>query len=362
MKLPALYKKSSTGKTSFWEIEVVENKFRTLSGFLDGEKVLSAFTECGGKSLGASNETSPEEQALKEAQSLWKKRLEKGSYENIKDIGKKKFFEPMLAKDYNDYIPELNYPLYSDPKYDGVRCVIVKDGMFSRNGKQILSAIHIFEDLQPLFKKNPDYIFDGELFCEKNKADFNKIISLVRKTKPTKEDLVESKKFIEYRIYDLPSNKGTFLIRKQELNNLILPLSCKVVITTKIKDEKQLTELYSKYLEEGYEGQMIRLDEKYQNKRSKHLLKRKEFKDEEFVIKGVIEGKGNLQNKIGKLEFETKDGIKFEAPINASWEELEEMWKNKDQLIGKIATVKYFEKTTDGSLRFPKCLGIRDYE
>ena len=45
-------------------------------------------------------------------------------------------------------------------------------------------------------------------------------------------------------------------------------------------------------LEAGYEGQMIRKDAPYECKRSKNLLKRKEFITEEFKVVKVVEGQG----------------------------------------------------------------------
>jgi len=48
----------------------------------------------------------------------------------------------------------------------------------------------------------------------------------------------------------------------------------------------------------------------------------------------------------------------FDASVNAPWKELESLWINRDSLIGKQATVRYFKETGDGSLRFPKVLQI----
>jgi DNA ligase-1 len=108
---------------------------------------------------------------------------------------------------------------------------------------------------------------------------------------------------------------------------------------------------------DGYEGQMVRvLDSEYENKRSKSLLKHKTFCDAEFEIKGVIEGKGKLTNKVGKLVF---DG--FDSAVNGDHEYLEKLFKDGN-LIGKRATVKYFELTSDGVPRFPKVICIRDFE
>ena len=351
--MKTLFKRSTTGKISEWSIEVEGNKFRTISGFTDRLKVTSEWTICGAKSY-----CTAEEQAMKQAKALHKKKIDLGAFEDINDIDKPVFFKPMLAHDYNDYKEKIKYPVATQPKLDGVRCIIDIDGMRSRNGKELISAPHVHEALKPLFEKYPDLVFDGELYAHKNDGvDFNKIISCVRKTKPTQDDIIESKQHIQYWIYDLPSHVGAFTERYNSLLELELPECCVIVPTEQADNKNDVSTYYSGYMADGYEGQMIRvLDSDYENKRSKHLLKHKSFMDDEFEIKGVVEGKGKLTGKIGKLVF---DG--FDSAVNGDHEYLEMLFKRGD-LIGKKATVKYFELTTDGIPRFPKVIAIRDFE
>ena len=65
---------------------------------------------------------------------------------------------------------------------------------------------------------------------------------------------------------------------------------------------------YDRVMDQGYEGQILRINNEYQNKRSKYLLKHKTFVDEEFVILGINEGEGNKSGMIGYALFETKEG------------------------------------------------------
>ena len=101
MKLPILYKRSVSGKVSTWYVDIENNKFRTVSGFDDGEKVTSAWTECDAKNIGKKNATTAEQQALAEAQAMHRKRIELGSFEDINKIDEPVYFKPMLAKEYN---------------------------------------------------------------------------------------------------------------------------------------------------------------------------------------------------------------------------------------------------------------------
>jgi len=358
MKLNTLFKRAVNGKVNEWTVEVENNCFRTISGYTDGVKTTSEWTCCSGKNLGKKNETTPEQQALAEAQAMWTKKLELGSYESIDDIDTPKFFNPMLAHKFEDYKDKITYPVFSQPKLDGIRCIVRADGMWSRNGKKIVSAPHIYEAMKPLFETNPDLIFDGELYADKFANDFNAICSLVKKTKPTSDDLRKSAESIQYHIYDLPSHSGIFTDRAFALADMLLPKCCVKVETTRCGHEVDLLALYEMYVTTGYEGQMIRLDKEYESKRSKSLLKHKSFIDEEYTILDVVEGEGNKTGMVGSFVFRSKTGHIFNSSPKYSWDECKELWKKRQELIGKSATVKYFNLTPDGVPRFPYVINI----
>jgi DNA ligase-1 len=126
-----------------------------------------------------------------------------------------------------------------------------------------------------------------------------------------------------------------------------------MVTTDVCQNIDEVNEKYGVYVDQGYEGQMIRLDEKYESKRSKSLLKHKSFIDEEYTILDVEEGGGNKTGMVGSFVFESKTGKRFNSSPKFNWEECVAMWNVKDQLIGKSATVKYFNLTPDGVPRFP---------
>ena len=363
MKLETIYKKTKTGATQEWTIEVVGNKYRSHSGQVGGQITTNEWTICYGKNVGRANETTDKEQAMVEAVAKRTKKLESGYFENIKHINKTQYFEPMLAAKWEDCKDKITYPIASQAKLDGIRCIVTKDGMFSRNGKPIISAPHIRESLEGLFKKHPDLIFDGELYADKFANDFNKIVSLVKKSKPTDADLKESEKQIEYHIYDLPSSNNNFIKRMWDLGILFSTYSnlhpyCRIVETYSCNNEDEVMELYGGYVEKGYEGQMLRIDGKYENKRSKNLLKHKSFVDDEYTILDIVEGEGNRTGTAGYMVFETIEGKPFKSNVKGTWDETAEMLKSKKKLIGKQATIKYFNLTPDGIPRFPFVIGI----
>jgi DNA ligase-1 len=363
MKLETIYKKTKTGATQEWTIEVSDNRYRTHSGQVGGQITTNAWTVVYGKNEGKANGTTDIEQALKEAIAKRTKKLESGYFEDVNNINEQQYFEPMLAAKWEDYKDKIQYPIYSQAKLDGIRCIVTKDGMFSRNGKPIISAPHIIDSLRNLFVVNPDLIFDGELYADKFANDFNTIVSLVKKTKPTDADLAESKKQIEYHIYDLPSSKKNFLHRAYDLGILFetyleLGKFCRLVDTRKAENEEMVMEQYGLLVEAGYEGQILRVDAPYENKRSKSLLKHKSFIDEEYQILDIVEGEGNRSGTAGYMVFNTREGKRFKSNVKGTWEETAEMLKSKNELIGKQATIKYFNLTPDGIPRFPYVINI----
>jgi DNA ligase-1 len=346
-------------------VEVQGNSYRTISGqFPDGKKVTSEYTICQPKNVGKANATTAEEQAILEATALRKKKLEHGYFEDISNISQKQYFEPMLAKDYLDYKDEIKFPVYSQPKLDGVRCIVNKDGMWTRNGKEIISAPHIRKSLQHVFDMEPELILDGELYNHNLKHDFNTIVSLIKKTKPTDEDLKESAEKIQYHIYDIPSAQNYFPTFGSRLKSLasywfnnLMPECCVLVRTDVAVNDMAIERLYGEYVDDGYEGQMIRLNKPYENKRSKFLLKHKTFQDEEFTILDIVEGEGNRTGAAGYMTFQ-REGKPFKSNIKGTWEYLVDILQNRDSLIGKKATIKYFNLTPDGIPRFPYVINI----
>jgi DNA ligase-1 len=103
---------------------------------------------------------------------------------------------------------------------------------------------------------------------------------------------------------------------------------------------------------------MLRLNKAYENKRSKSLMKHKSFIDEEYTILDIVEGEGNRTGTAGYMVFETENGDRFKSNVKGTWEETAEMLKNKKKLIGKEATIKYFNLTPAGIPRFPYVTNI----
>lgn len=355
ISLPKLYKIDTTGKTRVWWIEHDSEKYRTHSGIDGGKIVVSGWQYPTEKNVGRANATDVAMQVANEVNAHYVKKQFQGKYHQTiesADTGAK-FIECMLADKY-DAKKHNKFPYYSQPKLDGVRCLVSKDGMQSRNGKPIISAPHIREALEPFFQKYPDVVLDGELYNNDLKDNFEKIISLARKTKPTAADLEESKQMIQYWVYDCIMDGG-FDDRNQFIWDAIDHENPIQLVPLAIaSNEKQVNELLGKWIEEGYEGQMLRVpDSLYEGKRSKNLIKHKEFEDDEFQIVSIEEGKGNWAGAAKRVEIQLKDGTTQFSGVRGSFDMLKELLYNANDYIGTDVTVRYQNKTEDGKLRFP---------
>ena len=289
--------------------------------------------------------------------------------------------KPMLAHKFNP--DKAVFPALLQPKLDGVRCVFTKDGAFSRTGKEFKNVDHIIKTLEPLFKQYPYIKLDGELYNHKLKDDFEKIISLVRKTKPTFEHRQEAEKLVQYHIYDIVPFKKYFrntdgVTYEERLDYLIDIIAertydghfidndhVRLTKTVYIENIDEAKEWHEKFLNEGYEGSIYRNpDGLYKGTRSWDLMKFKDFHDAEATIVGYELGKGKRTGTIGKFIMQDDEGVEFGCPPGKGYDykDLAGMLNNINDYIGQRATFTYFQRTQAGSYRHPLYKCIRDYE
>jgi DNA ligase-1 len=359
--LPELYKRDSKGKVRIWRIEVGYSNddyagTRTIAGLKDGKKVTSEWNISEAKNVGKINSTTAYTQAQAEAKAIWDKRIEKEYFLNVTEIDSYDKFEPMLAGDYTKQKVQVSSG-FSQPKLDGIRCIANSKGLWTRSGKPITSCPHIWEEVRHILELNPETTLDGELYNHELKEDFNKIVSLVRKTKFSDDDLAESERLVQYHVYDIHStaNKDdVFSIRNEQLKNsgfFTYEKYLHFVPTTFCETQDELDELYASYMSDGYEGQMVRLDEKYECKRSKSLLKRKQFITEEYEVIDVEEGLGNWSGHIKRFVLRMPNGEKCGAGVRGTQTQMKELFESN--VTPTWATLRYFGLTPDGVPRFP---------
>ncbi len=274
-------------------------------------------------------------------------------------------FNVMLAHPYGKR--EFDRDSFIQPKLDGIRCYITKDGAFSRNHKEFKTIEHIKKDFEPIFKQSPNLILDGELYNHQLKDNFNKIISLVRKQKPTKTETKEAERYIQFHWYDYYNQDFNypFGIRNVNISQSIDKLSSRHIVEVPTHEVSILESAklwHEDFLNQGYEGSIIRTNEKYEQKRSYNLQKFKDFQDAEATITGWVEGQGKRTGTIGKFLARDSHGNEFGMPVMNDYKIMEKMYDIADWYIGKVATFTYFQRTPAGSYRHPLYKCVRDYE
>ena len=287
--------------------------------------------------------------------------------------------KPMLAYPVSDKPINYDDKIFMQPKLDGVRCVIQYEKVdlnfdtklnsgyevkaYSRTGKEWKNIDHILFNLKPWFALNPNVILDGELYNHNFKDNFEKIISMVRKTKPTPEARVESAENVQFHCYDMIDETMTFEDRYNFVfDKLRDSYSVRTVVTTPIPNQFEAEEMHEVNMNSGFEGSILRTNDKYACKRSHNLRKFKDFHDTEATITGWVEGKGKRIGTIGKFLAVDSEGNEFGMPVMDKFKYLQDNFKLMQGYVGKTATFTYFERTKANSYRHPLFKCIRNYE
>lgn len=292
---------------------------------------------------------------------------------------------PQLCKLYNSNKHDWSHSWLVEPKFDGLRCIVITDlhgnaTPYSRNGKPLWNMQKILNEIKLASDSNPgqlsEMVLDGEVYTK----DWNLSMSIVKRSTQTHPDQDK----LHYHVWDCLTlgewnqkyngkvgisyvSNG---VRRERLFPLLKGSFVEVVQGTLVSNNKELQEIYLKFLEQGYEGAVIKnLQGHYEcGKRSSNWLKIKPWSDADLTIVGSYPGEGKHLGRIGGLvlqgSVEWRDRtyeVAVEAGTGYTDEErraLQEM-EDKGTLAGKIAEIKFQDVTADGSLRFPVFYRLR---
>lgn len=355
-----LISENKAGLQKFWRAEIVRDgdKFYTQTSWYQmsksGEPTATQTSEpyyAKPTNEGRSNERNSEAQAHFEFDVIIKKQKDKG----YRGKGEKKQERPMpmLAHKFIEHKKKVVFPVYVQPKLDGMRMLFDGKTGWSRGNKEIIPQV-----IQHLQFDTAGTILDGEL--------------ILPGFRPLQETMSAAKKYrvgisdtLEYHVYDVVRDDLSFEYRSSVLHMFLnlndTPTKVVFVPTYLCQDEEEVMARHEEFVSLGYEGTMIRDgDAVYEiGKRSYSLLKMKDFLDDEFEIIDVLEGEG-INKGLAIFKCITKDGKEFDSTPKASHEQRREWFKNKKKLIGKFATVKYQGVTNDGAPTFNNTIAIRE--
>ncbi len=347
------------------EAYLVISHAKTLDGKATGSRV-----PVKGKNIGRANETTPYEQAELEMASRIRKQIDKGYTAEMPEAGAKAtnslgLAKPMLATVWSKVKPEsIDWAnCFGQYKLDGHRAMY-KDGvLYSRQGKEI-NLPHIKDQLEALENKlGYSLHLDGELYC--HGVPLQQIGSLVKRPREESTQLV-------YHVYDCVKDMAyehRLEMLKDYLSSEDIDGSfIRLLNTVKITSVAEAQQLQAQAIEAGYEGAILRHGTAgYEDdKRSRNLLKLKDYQDAEFTIVGVTKGSPRYLAaedrwlEVAIWQMVTQDGKPFEATAPGDMYEKDRWWREGPNVVGKNATVKFFTLSDDGIPLQPVALRLRE--
>jgi DNA ligase-1 len=366
LEKPILASKARTGKSKFWQVRVftdTEGAHVEREWWVEGGKHSFAGRQVQGKNIGRSNETTPLAQALLEAEAEYKKQLDDGyqAYDEnapAEAIGSANtqtgLLLPMLAHDFTKRGKKLDWSqgMFAQPKLDGFRCLYnSKIGFWSRGGKPFDQAV----DLSHLQWDTGGITYDGELILPPPYT-FQQTCQAIKKQR-------DETRLLEFHIFDAVLENEPFHKRYFHLQDEVRwqkPAQVVLVDTKLIKDVDEASMWQAIYMEQGYEGLILRTQDGLYDvgNRSPDLLKYKIFQDEDFIIVNVTDGVGR-EKGAAIFECATKQGSIFAVRPKGSYEDRQAQFQNREVLVGQWLTVRFQDYTSSESPvpRFP--IGIR---
>lgn len=355
MKPITLYKKDSKGNIRFFRIFTEGSEIVQQSGIDGTDSPVEHRKTAKAKNVGRSNETTPEEQAVSEAQSTINKKLDKGYFETKDEAENEEVILPMLAKSFDKHEKKVDWEsgVVVQPKLDGMRCLcVVRSGkvkLLSRGGKEIETMKHIKECVKGL----DDVILDGELYA--HGESFQENMKLIKKYRPGESE------FVKLHTYDIVSDTP-FIERYETLSQIVEGLEHVELVENEYVNSKEgLQESHSKFLSDGYEGSILRHGDKgYKvNGRCDSLLKFKDFIDIALPIMDIVPGDQRPEEGYPTFYWEGAVDDTLTTGMKFSHKERKEFLENKENYIGQTAEIRFFEYSDTGVPRFPVCVGLR---
>lgn len=282
---------------------------------------------------------------------------------------------PYVEKESNAIITQ--FPCLIQPKINGVRCTVSlddigkvqllsKDGLrynlpLVENEFELHKEIFTYREVNAINggEKDYDIIFDGELYI--HDEPLQNIVSAVKKQN------INTPR-IKFVAFDIAISDYTNLYRFKLLKELLsftnfdLNSNIQFVKTLKVNDDAKVQELTDNYINEGYEGSILRNPDSYYafGKRPQDMCKLKRTITEEFKIVDVTPQEKNPN--LGMFVCQATNGEQFKVTPKMNENEKQVLLYTKQNYISKKLSCTFYEYT-DKSIPFHVIDNlIRDYE
>ena len=277
-------------------------------------------------------------------------------------------------------------------KYDGVRVVAERRGsqlrMLGRSGEDITGRYpEVADGLRALLVEN--FVLDGEIIAhdESGRPSFGRLQKRMALSRPADVAAAMARVPVRAVFFDCLELEGhdlrsLGLLDRKELLARVLPPAGVVQAGGHVEEQGEA--FYDAASEMGLEGVIAkRAESRYTGRRSSDWIKIKCQRRQEFVIGGYSAPRGG-RARFGALHIGVYDGDRLvyvsrvgsgfdDATLERMWHELQPLRRETSPFEGGprgqgevwvepklVCEVRFTEWTTDGGLRHPIFLGMRD--
>lgn len=392
-----LYARAQNGKIKIWNISAYNNVLRTKHGYKDSPNLIEHTHIVVMKTI---------EAQLASMVRAKKKEGYKDSNE-IAKLASTLIPMPFISYEWLDkYLPSTNlddnynlkpmkcqpfkpnkftYPAIAQPKLNGVRgtlrweTIVEGEGVFaserekavirSKNGL-IYHLPHITDNLikEDFIDKDTDMllVYDGEIYLHNTPLNMingaSPLINnrgTIAKTKYPHITLQLVFVIFDIAIEDIAqSNRCNIIEQINALQNI------KTLRDTMVYSDKDAINYTMECINAGYEGAVIRdVDAEYKfGSRPMSMMKIKKFYDAEFKIIDIIPKPKEPQTALFVCANDINDNT-FECNPMGTFNQRKEYLDNKENYIGEMATVKFYERSGVKKVPFhANVISVRNYE
>ena len=332
MKLENLYKRTKAGAIQVCYISVSDDVISVEFGQLEGKRQLKK-TTCYPVNVGKSNETTAEEQDIKEAKSKWASKVKAGYSTNVEAPVTVQL--PQKVEKYLDNKEKIIFPCYSVVKLNGMNGTywLLPDNtlkLTSRGGNEYPPIPHLEAEARSHMTLANTTSLNAELYI--HGMFLEDINSAVKKTKELSSQLT-------LNTFELPLVDGNYDSKVELLRQM-----CGEAVITEVFSEEEADALHADAVANGYEGTVLynKRAKYYFNHRSLDVCKYKIPIDAEFKVVGfnidknkhavyICESKGGefKAKRVGTAEDRLADAAVAESNIGR-WLNVEfEMYSKK---------------------------------
>ena len=282
--------------------------------------------------------------------------------------------KPLLAHTYEPRL--VSFPCYVQPKFNGVRALYQNGAFQSRDELPWTPGVlnHLAVQLLELF--GPEVVLDGELYHHGWPLQRINGAVAINRREPN-EDTIQ----VDYFVYDQVRFDLPFVERFTEVSEKLKSIvpspelgSPCAATTIQVETLEQVNKFYALCVDQKFEGIMYRLGDcpytvpkqstsitslignprsraralSDKDNRTWHLIKRKDWQDNEFLITGLVEGEGKRTSMVGAIELIARNGKSFRCGTGFTEDEAIRWWDNQALIVGHFAKIQYLVLSSDG--------------